>query len=759
MTHLHTSHTIRILLFNVGLSACLFGAETVEPGHSHQGHSFNDGPRQASELIKGTGKVTIPIKTTWQHGQAYFDQGLGQLHGFWYYEAERSFRQIAAHDPECAMAYWGMAMANWENPERSKEFIEKANTLTEKAGKHAQAYIAAQTNYLDEKPSDEKARRQEMLRDLENLVHEFPDDIEAKAFLAVRIWQFSYKSPQIPINSHEAIDALLQQVLAKEPMHPVHHYRIHLWDNRKAKRALDSAAKLAFTAPGIAHMWHMPGHIYSKLHRYEDAAWHQQASARVDHAHMLKHRLLPDQIHNYAHNNEWLSRNWMNLGNRKAAFEMAKSLLANPRHPKLNSVEGKAHSYRYGRTRLINVLEKFELWDDALELTASEWLEPLEIPEHENPRLRLIGLAHFELGNQKELEQVLAEVDALSGVAKKNHEEAQAEAKAKAEKEKKKPEEIEKIVKDAGKKQGHQIDRIKKTRAELEGCLAALKGDTDAALKALEKSSRPKHAAALEYISLGDLEKADSLSKAEVSGDKRQALPLAARIEVLHHLEKPEEARECFERLRKVSSQIDLSAPPFARLLPIARSLDFPNDWTLPYVPPSDFGERPDVNTLGPIHWQPPSAPSFSLLDQNKDSVSLESHRGKPLVLIFYLGYGCLHCSEQLNEIAERIDDFKAAGLPVLAISTDTLAELAKSQSNYSEDGEAFPFPLVADPTKASFKAFGTHDDFEGAALHGTFVLDPKGRILWSDIAADPFMDIDFLIKESLRLLELHAAE
>ena len=44
------------------------------------------------------------------------------------------FRQIAAHDPECAMAYWGMAMANWENPERSKEFIEKANTLTEKSG-------------------------------------------------------------------------------------------------------------------------------------------------------------------------------------------------------------------------------------------------------------------------------------------------------------------------------------------------------------------------------------------------------------------------------------------------------------------------------------------------------------------------------------------------------------------------------------------------------------------------------------------------
>lgn len=258
--------------------------ESVVPGHSHQGDSFNEGPRQASVLIEGTGKVSIPIKTTWQDGQAFFNQGLGQLHGFWYYEAERSFRQIAANDPNCAMAYWGMAMANWENPERAKGFIAKAKALSTNATDLGQAYIAAQANYLDGKPADEKSCRQQLLKDLEDLIDKFPDDIEAKAFLVVRIWQFSQTPPEIPINSHEAIDALIQQVLAKEPLHPAHHYRIHLWDKRNAKRALDSAAKLGFTAPGIAHMWHMPGHIYSNLHRYEDAAWHQQASARVDHA-------------------------------------------------------------------------------------------------------------------------------------------------------------------------------------------------------------------------------------------------------------------------------------------------------------------------------------------------------------------------------------------------------------------------------------------------------------------------------------------
>lgn len=760
MTSLKLSRFIPILLLKMGFSACMWGAETETPGpgHSHQGDSFNEGPRQSYGLIGGTGEVTLPIRTTWNQGQAYFDQGLGQLHGFWYYEAERSFRQVAAHDPECAMSYWGMAMANWENPERAKGFIEKAKALAGNADAHAQAYISAQANYLDGNPADERERRQELLNNLEDLVHGFPDDIEAKAFLVCRIWQFSYKPPHIPIGSHEALDALIQQVLAKSPMHPAHHYRIHFWDNRKAERAIDSAAKLGFTAPAIAHMWHMPGHIYSKLHRYEDASWHQQASARMDHAHMLRHRLLPDQIFNYAHNNEWLARNWMNLGNRPAAIGMAKSLLSNPRHPKFNSVDGKAQSYRYGRMRLIEALEQFELWEEALDFAADEWLEPLENPEHEIPRLRLIGLAQFELGRKKELGQVLAELDALSDVAKKNHEKAQAEAKEMAMKENEKVGEIEKLVKGAETVSGQQIDQIKRTRAELEGCMAALEGVNDAALEAMAKGSRPKWAVALEYLSLGDTEKADATSAAEVNGDKRQTLPLAARIEILSNLGRMDEARECFDSLRKVSSQVDLVAPPFARLLPIARNFGHPDDWRLPYEPPADFGKRPDSTALGPIHWQPAGAPDFTLPQGKGDPMGLESHRGKPLVLIFYLGYGCLHCSEQLNAIADRIRDFNAAGLPVLAISTDTVAGLAKSQENYSAEGDAFPFPLLADPEMSTFKAYGTHDDFEGKAMHGTFLLDQKGRILWSDIAADPFMDIDFLIRESKRLLLLHGS-
>ena len=108
------------------------------------------------------------------------------------------------------------------------------------------------------------------------------------------------------------------------------------------------------TAPGIAHMWHMPGHTYSKLHRYADAAWQQEASARVDHAHMMRDGVLPDQIHNYAHNNEWLIRDLASVGRVHDAIDLAKNMIELPRHPKYNTLEKNEGSARLGRDRLVS---------------------------------------------------------------------------------------------------------------------------------------------------------------------------------------------------------------------------------------------------------------------------------------------------------------------------------------------------------------------------------------------------------------------
>ena len=94
------------------------GGEAVLAGHSAHGEAYSEGPRQDAYLMGGTGRVHFPITTSNETAQAFFDQGLGQLHGFWYYEAERSFRRVRALDPAAAMACWGMAMANTLRPER-----------------------------------------------------------------------------------------------------------------------------------------------------------------------------------------------------------------------------------------------------------------------------------------------------------------------------------------------------------------------------------------------------------------------------------------------------------------------------------------------------------------------------------------------------------------------------------------------------------------------------------------------------------------
>ena len=122
------------------------------------------------------------------------------------------------------------------------------------------------------------------------------------------------------------------------------------------------------------------------------------------------------------------------------------------------------------------------------------------------------------------------------------------------------------------------------------------------------------------------------------------------------------------------------------------------------------------------------------------------------MVVIFYLGYGCLHCVEQLQAFAPKAEAFRKAGIELVAISSDSQQALVKSIEKYGKDG-GFPFPLAADPKFEIFKKYRCFDDFENLTLHGTFLIDGDGLVRWQDISYDPFMDADFLLSEAQRLL------
>lgn len=765
----------------------------VLAGHSYHGEAFNEGPRQAAYLMDGLGRVKFPVTTSKPMAQRFITQGVAQLHGFWYFEAERSFRQAASIDPECAMAYWGMAMANKGNQKRAKGFMEQAVKHKEKATRREQLYIEALDKYVKFDAKKKKERAEQFTKALERLLYEFPDDIEARAFLALQLW--GNRSSGIPISSHLAVDALIQQVLAVEPLHPAHHYRIHLWDYQKPEVALSSASKCGQSLPAIAHMWHMPGHIYSRVKRYNDAAWQQEASARVDHAHMMRDRVLPDQIHNFAHNNEWLIRNLNHVGRIQDAIDLAKNMIELPRHPKYNTI-AKRGSTRYGRDRLFQTLNRYERWDEMIAYCNSPYLEPTDDENEQVKRLRYLGRAHLRKGDAEagqvhlaELEKRLAEktaardkaveeakkraeekaidqkkIDEAVAAAEKKaqddggDEEAVAKAKTDAEQStrdaqlKAKKKDIDKAIADAKKPFDGKIRELEPAVNELLAIQALAADDAKKALELLNKARGvdPIYKAIVQHKA-GETDKAIEAARKEVERHQGEVQPRAMLTDLLWLAEKQDEAKESFNKLREMSGPIDLNSPVFTRLAPIAAALGLPEDWRVDDAPAEDIGVRPSLDSLGPFRWQPSPASQWVLKNGQNDILALSDYTGRPVVVIFYLGYGCLHCAEQLHAFAPKMDAFKEAGIDMVAISTDDLDGLKISIANY--DKGDLPIPLAANPELDVFKAYRCYDDFEKQPLHGTFLIDAEGLIRWQDISYEPFMDPDFVLKEAKRLL------
>jgi peroxiredoxin len=249
--------------------------------------------------------------------------------------------------------------------------------------------------------------------------------------------------------------------------------------------------------------------------------------------------------------------------------------------------------------------------------------------------------------------------------------------------------------------------------------------------------------------------------------------PQANLVEVLYTVGKKNEARDEFETLRDLAGMADLDTPPLARLAPIARDLGLPTDWRRPQTIQQALAKRRPLTSLGPLAWRPWSAPDWKLTDAQGRAHTLSEFRGKPVVLLFFLGRGCLHCQQQLQAFAKKAEEFSKAGLTVIAVSTDDQRGIKKSLEDFapkpnvpgtssaasSAAREAgFPFLMLADPKSDVFRSYRAYDDFEQISLHGTFLIDANGFVRWHDVSFEPFLDAGFFLAEAQRLLPLPVA-
>jgi len=766
------------LLLIAAPSLCL-GQEDPLEGHSSHGEVFNDGPRQSAYLVADSYNVDFPLSAASEEAQAFFTQGVAFLHGFYYFEAERTFRHVAALDPDQPMAYWGMAMANVDNEDRAAGFARVAWLKRGLADERERLYIDAVARFhevegpetpkrLDPEADEEKlekekeargkrrkGRAQRLVKDYEDIVWAYPGDVEAKAFLVNRLWLNNRLG--VATSSRHANEALLQQVFATIPNHPAHHYRIHLWDAKdSAEHVVSAALSSGPSLPEVAHMWHMGGHIFAQLGRHTEAAWQQQASARVDHAQMIRDWVLPDQIHNFAHNNEWCTRSLRSHGRVREAVSLAKNMVELPRHPQYNTLD-KRGSANYGRRRLLEVLELFEQWDELVALSRTMYLEPSEEADDLADRAYLLAKAHAYLADWAGFEAEVASLEGALAKAKLDRVEAlEAEEEALLAEDKSTKalnEAMAKVLEEHQRELSSMRDQLE----ALAALRAALEGeDLKDNLKILKERRFDKAHLAELCLAVGEEKEALALAR-DAAKNRTGVLRVHATLaHVLHETGETEEALEVFDELRAWSAHADLDLPVTQRLAPLAEARGLPADWRPTPALADDVpaAARPDLDELGPMRWTPPTAPEWSAPNGFGGEVALADYRGKPVLVIFFLGFGCVHCVDQLLAFSPEYEHFLEAGIEIVAIGTDTVEQLTESQADRDED-EAYAFPILSNADLDLFKAYRAYDDFEDTPLHGTYLIDGAGRVRWIDISYEPFMDWEFALAESVRLLGL----
>jgi mycoredoxin-dependent peroxiredoxin len=121
-------------------------------------------------------------------------------------------------------------------------------------------------------------------------------------------------------------------------------------------------------------------------------------------------------------------------------------------------------------------------------------------------------------------------------------------------------------------------------------------------------------------------------------------------------------------------------------------------------------------------------APDFTAPNQHGESITLSGLRGGPVVIIFYPWAFSSICRGELVDVHNHADEFAAAGARVIAVSCDAMFTLRAFA-----DQEGLAFDLVSDhwPHGAIADSYGVFDEQLGCALRGSFILDPKGKIIW----------------------------
>ena len=289
--------------------------------------------RHALEGNEKLGKVSFPISCSGGE-QSEFERGVALLHSFWYEEAEKSFKQIAASDATCAMAYWGQAMSIYRplwvrltaaDLKRGRELMEKAEIAAAKTQRERDYIAALSTLYQADDKLEYHERSVAYCQAMQKVHQQYPKDDEAGVFYALALLASAPEGDTSLKNPREAI-ALLNEIFKEEPNHPgVAHYLIHAADNPQlAELGLPAARRYAEIAPASPHALHMPGHIFARLGLWQEDIRSNLASLAAARQPSAMHVGAEHQVHAM----DFLEYAYLQIGDDAKAKAMVDQLLA-----------------------------------------------------------------------------------------------------------------------------------------------------------------------------------------------------------------------------------------------------------------------------------------------------------------------------------------------------------------------------------------------------------------------------------------------
>ena len=238
-------------------------------------------------VLPGWGNYRWKISTKNDSAQFYFNQGINMYYAFHIIEAMASFKKAQQFDSNNAMIYWGQALAYGPNindyaysatPDAFAA-AQKAHSLNATCtAKEKELIEAMVVRYSADSNISRASLNQQYADAMKKSYSLFMKDADistlyADALMLQHPWDYwKHNGDAEPWTA--AILSVLEGILIKHPEHPgANHYYIHCVEaSGNPQRALPSADRLGKLMPGVAHMVHMPSHIYIRSGNYKQGS-------------------------------------------------------------------------------------------------------------------------------------------------------------------------------------------------------------------------------------------------------------------------------------------------------------------------------------------------------------------------------------------------------------------------------------------------------------------------------------------------------